>query len=370
MLVHSISFMQAGVDTSLYYEASEAIKSLQYYFKKFNGADYEEAMSRTLNHILTHFNGSKLSSSDIKPYVKKLARTILQEPRRDIPTDFIEDTTIENKEHSFEPNANTVNLGSISDFSNDVVDRLYCDAESLNLMFKFMLLNLEEYKKFCLELKDGGRQMKGYSPEFRANLYKLAKVVTDLTAKLLELYDLYESEINTFLGCELAGIWYEADYNLIAKSTSKRVKVLQKGYDKNFDMDYNPYCVNGRRYIESNNKHIYKVRYIDFWEQMCDMLDSDVSNRMKCILGEYTIVKTCGGSISVLNPDLFTIYDLVRDELLTNLLRDTSYKLIGVGSKNFYILGDTNYNIPCRFLNGIRVQFELVDITDSVEMLR
>lgn len=370
MLVHSICFMKKGVDASLYYEAQKAIQDLQYYFRKFNGVNADEAMSRTLEHILSHFDKSKLSTTDIKPYVKKLARTILQEPRKDIPTEFIEDTTIDNSEHSMEAGANTVNPGVSNDFSDDITDKIYCDMESLNLMHKFILLNLEEYQKFCLEVRDGGRMLKGYSVEFRNGLYRMSKLITDLTAKLVSIYNENEEMFTKFISYSIGGIWYEADYNLISKVTSKRVRPLQKGYSKIFDMDICPFCVNGSKYIKNNNKRIYRVRYVDFWEELCDFLDSEQCSGMKCILGKYTLVKTGGGSISVINPDLFGIYDLIRDELLTNILRDTAYKLIGVGSQNFYLLGDGVVDTPSRVVNGVKIKFELEDITDTVEMLR
>lgn len=62
----------------------EAILENERYFKKFNGVLYEEAMHKTFIFAIQH---RKEGYSDLSPYIKKLARTILRVKEHELPYD-------------------------------------------------------------------------------------------------------------------------------------------------------------------------------------------------------------------------------------------------------------------------------------------
>ena len=79
------------------------------------------------------------------------------------------------------------------------------------------------------------------------------------------------------------------------------------------------------------------------------------------------MIRTLGGSESIVNTDLFGVYDLLRLEILTNVLRDTNTRVLNIGSSWFYLLGDEQYmKIPCRVVQGVSIELDFEDITDSV----
>lgn len=363
----SLSFMRQEVDMALYYDIASAIKDLQYYFYKFNTVNSDEAISKTYVHVLEHYREEKLSG-DIKPYIKKLARTILQKHDRSIPVDFIEDTLDDSADGSVGQMARA--KASTSDFIEELVRQMYDEDCRDDLIYSFALLHLEEFVSFCKDALEGARGLSGYSAIFRKGLYTLAKDITDLTSTLISVYEANRYNFELFLSTSRAGVWVEADYNLITNSHSRRVQIITHNEDGICDPDYFPFSIKGKKYIDNGDKRIYKVPYYDYWEAMCDLIDSDFSNRMKCVLGKHYLVKTGGGSISVLDPDLNVMYDLLRDEILTNILRDTGFRFLGAGSENFYLLGDRDYKVHSRLVNGIAINFKLEDITDEVSIVR
>jgi hypothetical protein len=65
-----------------------AIESLKGYFKKFNGARYDEAMQLTFTHACRHYSER---NGEMIPYIKSLARTILLNDEKDIPMEGFEE---------------------------------------------------------------------------------------------------------------------------------------------------------------------------------------------------------------------------------------------------------------------------------------
>ena len=95
--------------------------------------------------------------------------------------------------------------------------------------------------------------------------------------------------------------------------------------------------------IPFESKRILKVTYFDAWLYLCDKIDSNQTNELKLILGDNFLIKTLGGSLSIVNPVLYNIYELLKAEFLTNILYETSGRLLCTGTKSVYILWDKNW---------------------------
>ena len=98
------------------------------------------------------------------------------------------------------------------------------------------------------------------------------------------------------------------------------------------------------------------------------MIDDTETNEMKFIIGNSYIIKSFGGSLSVLNPDLFNMYDLARTEILTNVLQDTYGRILNIGTEYFYIIcgSDFNKTVVSRTVHGHSFDLVYEDITDLI----
>ena len=154
--------------------------------------------------------------------------------------------------------------------------------------------------------------------------------------------------------------------SIINSNLSKRVKFINKVTGELVeDADIEDWYVRGKL----SGKRIIKVPYADVWNVMCDLVDSNETNELKFVIDDYYIIKTFGGSYSILNPSLYNIYDLVRTEIITNILKDTGGRLINTGSECVYVLCDKSGIAELnnlRKVRGYEIKFSCVDITDSL----
>ena len=97
---------------------------------------------------------------------------------------------------------------------------------------------------------------------------------------------------------------------------------------------------------------------------MCDLIDDLYSNEMKFVLGDNYIVRTLGGSYSVVNPIKTNMYGLVRDEIITNVLLMFNCRILSVGKTTAYVLANDldicqNYVFT---IKGVTVDFTISQV--------
>jgi hypothetical protein len=164
--------------------------------------------------------------------------------------------------------------------------------------------------------------------------------------------------------------WKEADFILIRNSYSKRFKFLNKvtGLDVK-DADIEDFTFQGKLDSGVTRKKVIKVPYYELWDYFCNLIDDTETNEMKFVIGDSYIIRTFGGSLSVLNSNLFNIYDIVRNEILTNVLQDTGGRIINVGSENIYLLCNHTMNKEQmqRTVHGYTFSLDYIDITDAIQ---
>ena len=356
-MLRSFAFIQKDVSPDFYYDVWQEIQKWRYYFYKFAGVNAEEAMHLTLIHTLTHFD----RSGNLPAYIKKLAREIAKDNSKIIPVDFMEQTLADSKDYSDEQPSVKVDTGRVPSFENEVVNRL---SESRNKA-DIQMLALEFLDKFvllCNSLRNHDTTTRYYPDIFMKNCLDLSSKYENFNDLCLQLYDEYQDDIEWFLDLDNnTNGWKEADFSLIHNSISKRVILISEDTEEEVEDADNELC-----FIKGTikDKRVYKIPYEDLWEYMCDLIDSYETNEMKFILGNSYIVRTLGGSYSTLNIDLYNFYDLIRSEILTNVLYETSGRLLNIGSKCIYILAPKGVIIPKKIVKGIPIEFKVEDITD------
>lgn len=357
----SFSFAVDDLDGNRLNTIYREIQENRLYFRKFCGSATDEAMSRSLSHAMTHFDASK---GNLTVYLKSLAKTIVsQSNQKCVCVDFLEQTCEDNLED--EATETKIQSGlSTSDFSQDVVDDLFLDIDKSDELIDLALTNMKSFLKLCDYLKNENPTNLYCTDVFKKSCLSLSERCRNFNAQCLALYDEYKEDMERFISSDeetIGGKWVEADYTFIDQRISKRVRLLNENGGKIEDADIEPFIVKG----SLKGKKIVRVRYKEQYEELLDLVDSPVSNEIKFVLNNRYIIKTLGGSLTVANPKLYSIYELVEREIVTNLLRDTDNSgLLNIGSECMYFLCNEKYNmeIPERIVKGIKLSFTAEEV--------
>lgn len=365
-MLRSFSFMHNGIDYAFYYEAWEEIQKLKWYFYKFAGNNADEAMQKTLMHLLYHYD---VNRGNLSAYVKKLAREITKNNGKLIFVDFLEQTLAESDADDEEKPR--VDSGRIQDFSQEVVDNILLEESKRKEVIGLALEFMDKFMILCEALIEHDTSTTYYPDIFISECLKLSKKCKNFNQDCIEIYLEFKEDFDWFMSLDEdnQGKWRETDFLLINQSQSKRIKLLNEHTDQEvIDADIETWYVKGNLGKGDKMKHIIRVNYLEAWEMMCDLIDSYETNCMKFIMDDSYIVRTLGGSYSVLNPDLYNLYDLVRMEILTNLLQMTNGRVLNVGSECIYLLCDTKFdcNLEKKVIKEVEINLIAEDITDIV----
>jgi hypothetical protein len=179
----------------------------------------------------------------------------------------------------------------------------------------------------------------------------------------------YKDDFEWFLGLNVDEGWKEPDFVLINNSQSKRIRLVNPNTNEDVrDADMDDYVLAGKLGEGTSRKKIIKVNYIELWEYFCDLVDDSETNELKFVVGNTYICRTFGGSLSIINPDLYNMYDVVRMEILTNILQDTYGRILNVGSECMYLVCNstmTNTKLT-RTVHGHDIELIYEDITDRL----
>lgn len=357
--------MPKEIDIAFYYEIYEEIQNLKWYFYKFAGVHAEEAMQKTIYHTLMHFNAEK---GNLSAYVKKLAREITKENSRLVLVDFLEQTLSDDEDEQV--GTSGVDVGNISDFSSSLIEELDMSESRYNDVINLALEFMDKFLMLCEALIKHDTSTKYYPDVFIKNCLKINKRCNNFNKLCLDVYMEHKDDFEWFVSLDEdddEGAWKEPDFVLIGNSYSKRIKFVNSktGLDV-VNADIEPFELTGKLGTGNTRKRIIRINYNDLWEYFCDLIDDTDTNELKFVIGDSYICKTFGGSLSVLNPDLYNMYDIVRMEILTNILQDTYGRILNVGSECIYLICNSTMNKTCldRLVHNYPIHLEYEDITD------
>ena len=365
-MLKSFSFMADDIDYAFYYDVWQELQKLKWYFVKFAGDNAGEAMHRTLMHTLSHFDPNR---GGLSAYIKKLAREITKDNGKLVFVDFLEQTLAYGE--GDEEEKPQVDAGRVQDFAAEVVESIILEesrrADIINLALEFM----DKFIILCEALIEHDTSTVYYPEIFISECLKLSKKCKNFNQDCIDVYLEFKEDFDWFLGLDgdNIGKWKETDYLLINQSQSKRVKFLNEETDQEvIDADRETWYLSGNLGKGDKQKRVIKIYYESEWETMCDLIDDYETNCMKFVMDDSYIIRTLGGSYSVLNPDLYNLYDLVRMEILTNVLQMTNGRILNVGSECIYVLCDNSFDckLEKKTIKGIDIELSAVDITDTL----
>ena len=360
----SYSFHKEIANERLFYEIWTTIGKLKWYFYKFAKNNAEEAMQLTLEHCLTHYNPN-ISSLDV--YVKSLAREITKDNGRLVFIDFIEQTLSGDSGDTGEREKNVnLNVGRVRDFSDDIVENMLLSEDRRDDIIELALQFMDKFIVMCEALINNDTTVVYYPEVYIKACLKLNKLCRNFNKSCISLYMDYAPEFKKFLDSDAnnVGEWLEADFSYISTNTSKRIRLVNSltGLPVN-DADKEKLKCEGKLV----DKRVLRIPYSQLWETLCDMVDSEETNEIKFVLGDQYIFKTLGGSLSVANTSLFNMYDLIKNEIITNVLHETRGRLLSVGSECIYVLtAKSDVCIEPKSIRGISIELKAEDITESL----
>lgn len=347
-------YLAKDMDCELAEEVSREIKKLESYFNFLNREKAPEAMLDTFYHCLKHYKGA-VSQNGIAPYLKKLASTILKKNSKEFATEFVEDL-----------GGMALAIDGLDAYlENSILDTEYSDTslrkEVINIAFTYT----QYFLLMCEQLIDSNYKCTKYFPaEFKNDCLRLVKVYPTFNTICLDVYKKYGDELRKFLAFEgyKDGRWFEADYDLIAKRRSKRIKVVSLTDEVLTNLDVEDWILRG----SLAGKHVYKIDYISVWNKICDMFDSEESNCVKLIIEGQSVYRTLGGSTPILGTSINVLYDLSLAEIITTILRDSCGLYLGSGTDYLYIVTNDEFKISTVNVKGVDLNFYYEDITDWV----
>lgn len=361
MILKSYSFMPKEIDIAFYYEINDEIQKLKWYFYKFAGVNADEAMQRTLYHTLLHFNADK---GNLSAYIKKLAREITKENSRLVLVDFLEQTLSDDEDEL----KSSVDIGNIEDFSTALIDEIALDEDKKGDIINLSLEYMDKFMLLCEALIKHDTSTRYYPEMFIKDCLAINSRCQNFNKLCLDVYMEYKDDFEWFLSLENEEEdWKEPDFVLVGNSQSKRIRFVNPETHEDIEnADIDEYMLLGRLGNGETRKKIIKVNYSELWEYFCDLIDDSETNELKFVIDNSYICRTFGGSLSVLNPDLYNMYDVVRIEILTNILQDTYGRILNVGSECMYLVcnSDMNKTKLVRDVHGHHIELEYEDITD------
>lgn len=314
----------------------DAINSNLGYFKSFNKDRWEEAVHRTYITALEHRDDSY---GDVVPYIKKLARTILQikqnESAYSVQTD---DGEIAPIYYSLTDHIDTENLDGSAELVDTFKELYLLDTESfmkLKEMFKYNdVADIENKKAFKIRNARFGQEFRKLVEKFGA----------DFTFKVL--YDFFR---------DLPELCSTRQTGLIKDITLKvgNFDMLEKIPDTPLIVDQN----NNYHYIDKNTLTMLPNPDYFVWDVVgptsCDILKVDISPLLNYLYEEvYTVqglstrhITWCGDKYRVTTPggdsyiglDREKFIQFVRVELILNLMMNNVGAIVAISPDNVYI---------------------------------
>ena len=336
------------------------------YFKKVWGDDFEEAKSRTLHHCMTHFDPTK---GDLESYVISTGKHIL----RNIDTNLTHFEDIEGvitsggqivvEQSDDDGEYKGKSSGTIERSTEDLALSAYnMDIEMPEELPPFVLNNIKDFLRFASFLDSGtlSGARRDFSKEFVAQC-----VSFENRAKLFEMslaiYETYGTVLREFL---------ERNNNTDMKWRKSAPEFIQKKMMENVylyaeDCDLPVEDADIENFYVANLPKGYKVLRIEYftaWDNLCLYASKYKNSKLRVSVGDYSIQRTPGGVISEVVKDnkLDTYYDLLLEEVITNILDMFKGHLIHIGTGYVYLLTHklTKYETQRRNLYGLDVCFE------------
>lgn len=307
------------------------------YFKKFNTFRWEEAVHKTYIYALEHRD--KSYGENILPYIKSLARTILQVKTKESSFGvFNEEGEISPIFATLRDYIDTENLDGSEELKNAFKELYLIDSESfMRLKLLYVYNDIVEIEN----LKDIRIRNKKIIDEFRKLIVKHG---ADFTFRVL--YDFFNI-LPTLIAERKAGLTKEVTLKAGNFSVIEKIPdtpVIQ-------DSDGNYHYIDKTTLTMSSNPDYFKWDILG--SSLCDILKVDIAPFMNYMYEEVYAeqgvttrhIMWCGGKYKLTTPggesyigiDKEKFMTIVRIELILNLMVNNIGSVVALSPDNIYI---------------------------------
>lgn len=361
MLTFSLNYVTS--DDGYSHRVWEAILNNEGYFKKFNGAMYEEAMHKTFIFAVQH---KKEGYTDLAPYIKKLARTILKVKENESPYDvYTEDgevSSVFSKMQDTIDESNLVEKEEIKDVFREMyltdkdefmkLQNLFTDTASEDVLKQFALKNLTLKKTLTQAYRQYGSTL--FFNVLMNFFNDLNRGISREEPKIKEV------------------VMKKGNFGVLAKiPDTPCIKTIKDGelygIDRNtLKMEINPDLVKWD-IVSATNCNIIKIdispliNYI--YEQIFVEEGVDTKHITWCN-SKYKL--TTPGGYSVIGMDRNKFISFVHTELIANLLAHNFNKIIAISDDSVYIKPTRVSNLETVRLKT--AQGKIIDLPVSVHI--
>ena len=364
MLLSGVFYLTPEFDIAKAYQIQEGLRSLSYLIK--NKPDPSELENTVFVHAMRCYSPSK---GELMPYLAKLLTETRVTGKSEVHLEHL-DKVVSDQVHRVGKKKDSA-LGKTIIVSPDagITPRTEGYNEQYEKMADFALSDIQSFLVFCKALVEGNSQNRHFNPAFKSKARSLYNSYESFIPICKDIYFKYRSDMIRFIQPQPKyenelDSWVEADY-VQDRILAKRLLFLNMDGSVCTDPDKTPFIISGAY----NNKRIYAVKYRELYDYFVDCIDSLETNPIKFCIGDSYVFRTLGGSYSYINSSLFSQYDAMLMEIITNLCRDLSARYITKGSECLYFLvsplrdGKEFSKPKVRDIRGVHLSFEYEDIT-------
>lgn len=366
-MLKSYSFMDSDMPLAFYYSILEELKTLEGYLYSFNGIRADEARQRVFMHTITHYNTNK--GQNLNAYLKSLIRDILKEGQRVISVDFLEQTAyVDDDNNTNSANGEPIDTGKIPDFVDTLVEDMCLKDDLTSDIVKLALRHLSNFILLCESIRSFNSSHEKFDQVFKRECLKVYKSGTNFNTACMALYHKHGREMRWFLDLHKRSsqYWKEGNFAKLRNAGIKKCNIisLKEGISVGDSKDI-PFVFRGSL---TPLQRIYRVDYYNIWDMLCSLAESDETNELKLLIDGHFLFQTPGGSILGVDPDYSSIYELLRVEIITNILINTRSKLITYGKEYIYMLNTTGSPLEDTTYTAcnLSLPFQFEDVTDYI----
>lgn len=372
------SLNNSGVNDAYVLDVWRAIQENMGYFKKFNGANYEEAAHAALVRATSN---RRDEYTELAPYIKKLARTELRQRQKDVPYSPTD-------EESGELARPFLKLAEGFDIvENSHVDKLKATFRDLYLLYPDEIMALEPLLLNAEFTQQEAQQLKAQSNVLLNDRVRgiINKVIEPIDGRVAfqAIIDFYkEMRGGAPVVEEVKSVkLVPADYRCKVRiPTGNTIRITSAKQTKYINTEVGIDC--SRRIKMTSDINLDYVKWEPLTKGKCELMkiciaplinyiydeifaEKGINTNLRRWAGTHYVLTTLGGQ-EHLNMDENMFIDLCFEEVLLNFVSNNINNVIGFTADNIYIkpVRKITYNrLRCTDFTGKSFDLEVTPVT-------
>ena len=377
MSLSSYTYIQGNnPDPVIVYEVYKMIDKWKRLFYKVNRSKDrgDEAMSQTLLGALKFYKPEK---GNLQGYIVQYAKTVLNDntAKQEVLLDFLELVLGDGEDSLEDTTSDTKSLNNnvphtrIKDFTEDLFDFEEEMTEGIPEVSLLALSSLQEFVSLATSIQRRDTT-NHYTKQFMNRSLDLSRRFKNFNSICVDIYNQHKKEIEWFLKIQTEfevtnKSFEEADYTY-KLSKPKRINLINADEGTPVkDADTENFVVTNKNNTPCK---IYKINYIDTLSELYDYATDEENNEFSFHLSKHWLFRSLHSNV-LINPKLDIIYEMLKVEIITNLIKATKTKFLHLGSDCLYLVKDRNIDdeVPTELQFNIK-NYNLMFIVEEIKV--